>query len=412
MKRLINILLFSSITLFASIEQVQEYYDAKQYEKAIKEAKLSTTELSNPKLHFLWGKSAEALGHYEEAMNAYERVEILDSDNVEAKISLFQIYIKTDRDQLALTIAKDLRNYELTTKQKILLDSFRSTKLDSYKVFASFTLGYDTNINIAPGVIENEPLSTDNLNTMFTRLSAAASYTHELEEKGDWYGRTDMVLYNQINLKGDASIYDLFLGGVKFGAGYKDNSYDIFIPVAYDMVNYLDKQLFTQIKIEPKIDYTFSNNLLLNTEVSYINRNYLEGVDKANDDSAIGLGFGAYYLMGQDYYFAKLKYESLNKDDSASQAKYIDKTFLTFNIGANYNLTPWLVTKAGYKFRNADYDDDSRNDRYQQLEVKFSHYFEKYFEAYVLDKYVTNKSNISMAEFNKNIFMFGISANY
>lgn len=413
MKLFISILLLANITLFANIDQVQMYYDNGEYEFAITEAKLSNVDFSNPRLHMLWAKSAEALGRDDEAMSAYERVEILDEDNVEAKVALLELYKRTDRNELAVVKAKDLKNYQLTPAQRASLDNLRGTDLGSFKAFASLAIGHDTNINIAPDTLTNgSNIQTASIRTLFARFTASANYIHELEEKGAWYARGDLVLYDQTNFDSDASAYNMLLGGVKAGAGYAGDGYDIYLPVGYDYVYYLDMSLFSQIKLEPRINYAIYSDLIASGELSYILRSYSDDTLKANDDTEYGFAGGIYYLMDQDYYFAKFKYENFSKDDSASTSLFLDKTFMTINVGSNYNIRSWLVLKADYRFRRASYDDNGRSDSYNQVEAKFSHYFANYFEAYVSDRYISNASNISNYEYSKNIFMFGVSANY
>ncbi len=412
MNKIMTSLLLATISLFASIDQVQTYYDAKQYEDAITEAKASSDEYANPQLHLLWAKSAEALGRENEAMSAYERVEMLDEGNIDARVALVNLYNRTGRDDLAVSASKELQNYQLSPEQRASLDKLRGVDLDSFKAFASLAIGHDTNVNVAPGVLDNEPLSSDEIATLFARLSASASYTHDLEEKGGWYGRGDIVLYNQTNFDDNASMYDLFLGGAKAGAGFSGESYDIYVPLGYDIVNYLDRHLLNQLKIEPRVNYTISNDLIASADLSYVARSYAQEADKIMDDSAFGVGAGIYYLMGKDYYFAKAKYESISKVDSNSSAQYIDKTFMSINLGANYNIVSWLVLKADYKLRMATYDDNDRSDTFHQLEAKFSHYFLGNYEAYVSERYIANSSNIATAEYSKNILMFGVSANY
>ena len=90
--KILIILTLLSILANADYEIANKYYDAKKYQKAIDELKSSTVEYSNPKLHLLWAKSAEMLGNKKEAMSAYERVNILDSNATESRIALLKIY--------------------------------------------------------------------------------------------------------------------------------------------------------------------------------------------------------------------------------------------------------------------------------------------------------------------------------
>ncbi|HHD78608.1 MAG TPA: hypothetical protein ENK98_03050, partial [Epsilonproteobacteria bacterium] len=82
MFRVIIILITMTMGLFANYAKALHYYNIGNYQKAIAEIKSSKNQYSNPKLHLLWGKSAEKLGHLNEAMSAYERVQLLDENNL------------------------------------------------------------------------------------------------------------------------------------------------------------------------------------------------------------------------------------------------------------------------------------------------------------------------------------------
>ena len=56
MKKLVISLLLLTALLHASYKQAQSYYDNKEYGAALQEAKISTDEYSNPKLHLVWAK--------------------------------------------------------------------------------------------------------------------------------------------------------------------------------------------------------------------------------------------------------------------------------------------------------------------------------------------------------------------
>jgi len=403
MNKLIYLLLFSTITLFASTKHVQQYYDAKKYEKAIKEARVSKNEYSNPQLHLLWAKSAEALGRLDEAMSAYERVIMLDEDNVDARVALAKIYNETNRLALATETKKELDNYQLTPEQRLSLGIIKGEDIDKVKAQVKLSLGHDTNINV----------SADDANsTLFSRLSANASYINELGAKKGWYGRGDMKLYYQNNT--DAHLYDMFVGGLDIGAGYAGDGYSVYVPIGYSFIQYLDVNMLDQISLAPKINFII-DDLIINTNVKYAQRKYKQSEHKSMDDTSFGLGAELFYLMGKDFSYVNFLYESFSADNNGSS--YIDRDAITLSAGINHNFSKDIVTKFDYRYRKGLYDDDvasgeKREDDYHQFEFKASHYLEEKLELYFSDRYVLNKSNYSESDYTKNIAMFGLSLNY
>ena len=193
--KLIIILLTFSLSLFASLADTQTYYNAGEYEKAIGEAKSSVSEYANPNLHLFWAKSAEKLGRDDEAMSAYERVEILDENNIDARVALVKLYKRTGRDALALSASKELQNYQLTPEQRTTLQNLRGTSTHSINAFATLGIGYDTNINIAPDELGSVVGAADSIVTMFSRLSASLSYINEFEIR---VAGMDALMHNYI----------------------------------------------------------------------------------------------------------------------------------------------------------------------------------------------------------------------
>jgi hypothetical protein len=398
------ILLFAITTcLSADLLDVENLYNAKNYEGAIQEARASKTEYSNPKLHLFWAKSAEALGRDDEAMSAYERVVMLDENNIDARVSLAQLYNKTDRAALANESKKELENFQLTPQQRNTLGLISGEDINKVKAQAKLGLGYDTNLNVLPD---------DEKSSLFTRLSANASYINELKEKGGWNLRADMKLYYQNNI--DAHLYDIFVGGLDLGFGYVGDGYSIQVPLGYDMVNYLDVNLLDQLRFQPKVNIKH-NDFIFNINTKYSQRNFKKSEHKSMNDSSLGFGGGMYYILGKDFAYANLNYETFSADDSSSV--YIDRDLLKLSMGVNHNPNDYfLVTKVDYKYKLGNYDGDAttkkRKDNNHQLELKISHYLKKKLEFYVSLKYVKNSSNYDQADYTKSISMLGLSTNY
>ena len=408
----------------ASYEKVAEYYSAKDYRSAIKEAKASTSEYNNPKLHLLWAKSEEALGNTKEAMSAYERVAILDQEDSESRIALLKIYRDTKRDNLSKSMSKELLEFELTPEQRTSLELLQGEDLSSIKAKATLSIGHDSNINVSAteSVLDNyNPLNSSKgeLSTLFARFNGSVSYIDDLEEKGGFYLRGDVKLYYQNNF--DESYYNLLVAGASAGLGYSGRAYTFYMPIVYNSIHYLERNLLNEIQLIPKMNVKIQENLFLHFNVQYTQRSYSNSQDRGMDDSSYGIGTGIYYLFSKNFIYANITLENFSSTDDIHYA-YLDKDMLTASLGMSYHLNDWLVTRVDYRYRDGNYEDVSdlkdptvttkRRDDYHQVEVKFSHFFAKQYELFVSDRYVNNSSNYAPAKYTKNIAMFGISANY
>jgi len=423
MKLIILLITLSSLA-FASYENSEQFYKNGEYQKAINEAKSSFSEYSNPKLHLLWAKSAEALGHTGEAMSAYERVVMLDESDTESRVALVKIYKKSSRDDLAKEMSKELQNYQLTPAQRSSLDLLQGGSIDSFKAKATLGVGYDSNINVSAtgsdldGYYQTTGISGEK-STLFSRLNGSLSYINELQEKGGWYVRGDARIYYQNN--SDAHFYDMFVGSLEAGVGYAEDGYTLYMPIGYDRVNYLDVDLLSQVRVAPKVNITLNKNYILNINAKYASRSYSKEVYKGMGDTSYGVGAGFYYLFDKNYAYMTANYASYSSSQTIHNA-YIDKNMLTLSLGVNYTLSSWLVARLDYRYRKGSYDETiainnptettDRADDYNQIELKLSHYFADNYELFISDRYAKNSSNYVPAEYKKNILMFGISANY
>ena len=423
MKILFLVLLVFGTNVFADITQVEVLYQSQMYHEAIDEAKSLTSEYSNPKLHLLWAKSAEALGEQKEAMSAYERVVILDENDTQAKLALFKIYKNSKRDVLAKETREELLRYQLTPSQRSSLNLLEAQSSDEIKAKATLILGHDTNINVSAdsGVLDSYFGTLGNkgeVSTFFSRFTGSVSYVNELEEKGGWHLRGDAELYYQNNF--DASYYSMLVGGLKVGMGYSGEGYTLYMPIGYDKVHYLNSDLLTQITLAPTLNVKVDKEVILNVNAKYATRSY-DDKYKGMGDSSYGVGSGVYYLFDANYLYSTGKYESFSSNETV-HFSYLDKKMLTFSLGVNYNLAQGLVSKLDYRYRKAFYNDGinpanaagsaKRDDDYNQVELKLSHYFADNFELFFSERYAKNSSNYIPAKYSKNITMFGVSVNY
>ncbi len=423
--RIFLFLLALHTLVFASYEQVSEFYKNAQYDQAIEEAKASTSEYANPKLHLLWAKSALSLGYLNEAIAAYERVIILDEHNTDAKIELLKLYTQTSKDELAKTLYDELLNTALTSEEKNIVQSIYKKSLSSVDFRGSLALGYDTNINVSPknSVIDDYLGSTGDSaeqSSLFSRLNANVTYTNELEDEGGWYLKSDLNLYAQNNF--DAHFYDLYIGSLGVGAGYSTGNYNLYIPLGYTRLYYLQKDFLEEISLKPKVSMMLFEKLILNLNASYKKRNYVHSEDSYRDDSSLGGGMGFVYLFSKNYIYFNTAYESYKADTSATLS-FLDKDIITLDLIFHFRLTSALKTKLSYRYRDAQYSDyaitsattlssSKREDTYNKAGISFLYELSKNYEIYLSNEYIKNDSNSVLAQYSKNITLLGIDLKY
>lgn len=404
----------------ASMNSAKKLYEDKNYLGAIEELKKSTSEYSNPKLHLIWAKSAEAIGSNLEAMSAYERVLILSPSNIKAKKALAKIYIKLKKIKLAKSIINELKEEDLDFKEIKIINEKEDTSTDSFKGSTSFAIGYDNNINISAdkNLLDRYYSTTihpNEISSTFYRATVDIKYLNEVTS--NWYLKASLNGYYNINAK--TNKYNIFLSTTKFGVGYyKEGSYNIYMPISYSTLHYLNSDLLKFYSISPQIDIFLSKDLIFSLNSKFERKSFLNTLDKNRDEKSFALGATLYYKFNKNYLFLDTEYQKFISMRNLS-AKFIDKKSLSLVAGVNYRFRDDIIGKFSYKVIFGDYEDrvfnslntpisEIRDDTFYQINLKISKRIGNKLEFFVEDEYTKNISNYTPAKYDKNIFMVGI----
>ena len=417
MTRVILILSIACVALFGSYKNALSYYNEGLYQKALDEAKKSKKNYSNPNLHLIWGYSAQQLGHTEEAMHAFERVLILDANNKQAKVALPQIYRQTDRTEL---LSEKERGYVYGVSERGMPAELKKKYTLPLKVKTSLALGYNSNANATPGsAVLDTYFDTDSneeaLSSFFLRMTAGINYKYDFGHEDGWYMKTALNALMQSNFS--AHLYDLSSVSLEWGAGYEQDNYNLYLPMTYSRINYLDKDLLEHYRFQPTLFIPVNDNFMLNVSILYSESNYIQHEDLTKDDSTWGFSTGGYFLFGDHFAYISAKYEN-KSPQHAEPSKYIGAKFLTATFGLHYNITPSLLGTIDYRFRHARYDDKVgltntiRDDNLHLLDLKLSYKLSEMSEIYISESYTQNLSNYVPSEYKKHNILIGVSVNY
>lgn len=415
MKKIAGLLITTQVALFVGVAEMKALYLDNNHAAVIANAKQSTNAFGDPRLHMLWGKSAEALGDNEAAMSAYERVLMLDPDNVAVRVHLASLYAYLERDKLATEMSESTQNYQLTPAQRNSLDILKKADAEDLKVAATLAIGYDSNINVSPNDIDIIN-SGEALSTMFTQFTGRLSYTYPLYDTQEWYLRTDANMFYQNNVESEASAYNIFAFSASMGLGYRGEKYDILVPVTYGRMHYLERDFLETVGVNPRISFSLSESVIGLVNAKYTQRSYIDPSDKNRDDTVKGYGGGVYWLFDSDFVYLTSNYDDYVATNSDSLL-FTDKETFSLSAGVNYSVNDWFIG-LGYRYRYTLYGDflpdgsEQRNDYYNQGQLKVSRMFLDTMEGSFLYRYSTNKSNYDLAEYDKDVFILGLQYNY
>ncbi len=425
-KLTISLLFVSSTFLSAAVmQEAQSAFDKNEYAQTVKLLRQDVSGYADVNHHILWGQAQEALGNDDQALSAYERALMIDNSNVDVMIALARLYKKVKMDDDAGKLINDLSTYVLSPAQRSALSNLGSKKesLNNFRASAGISTGYDSNVNASAGAgnldayyqdLGLNVLTTDVAGSGFVSYKANASYVHELGEAKGFYAQGDANFYGQNNFS--ASDFDTYYGRASAGMGYKYSDYSVYVPLAYDRVYYLERDLLQTYAIAPILNAVLNKNLLISTGFKYQIRRYINENDSSRDDNVLGVNAALIGVMGKSLVYLK---GSLEEYSAQENATFVEKTLFSVMTGFTYNAGKGYSLGGNYRFRFAQFTDpvkpDSlliRRDIYNSLNLNASKVFMKNFQATLDYKFIRNASNYVPADYNKNIMTLGLQYNY
>lgn len=411
MKRIgVGVLVILSL-LQAGIAELENLYIKKDYAGVVALAQTLKGDFENPLVHLLWAKSAQALGKNDEAISAYERVLIIDETNTEAQRALYELYVKTFREELALELA-----------QKFGIKSFVKNET-LLKAKATLAYGYDTNSNMSATASDlNEYLGSaveGVKESFFTRLHLGLRFKEPLEESGKWHLEGNFQTMQQRYQS--ASHYDMNYGSLGIGIGYEGENYKVSLPLSFSKMDYLDTDLFDEVRFEPSVSINVRDDLIVTLSTPYVLRNYLPKQYDSMSHSSLGFGGSMYYMYEQNYYYASLLYENIGASKSDPNY-FVDRKNIHLAVGTHLALRSPFLFDGEYRYKKGSYEDGNdlknpassakRGDDLHQIDVKLSYPFGEYFSAYFSQRLTHNDSNYLLANYEKSVSMFGVGVSY
>ena len=415
MKTLFILIVISLRVFAADISGLHVMYENAKYQEVIEEAAQNYEHYNDATLHLLWAKSAQALDDDIAAMSAYERVLLLEPSNRDAQISLVHLYKKLNRESLSDELRASLINQELSPSQRAALGVAYDDFVHKFNLSAKVSLGVDTNI----GANSDLEITTNKLDeitqTLFTRASAQINYVSYFES-AHWFWQADALLQSQNNF--DADYYNLYDGLGGLGLGYKSDIFTLYIPAIYGRMYYLERDFLEQYGTHPYLNFILSQDLIINLNFKYLQRRFIDSLDKLQDDDVFGGSVGLFWYFNQGFFYAKSGYESYTAQEEISLS-FTDKQRMNFDIGISSKLNAYIF-RADYHFAYSNFDDtfelnsieEERSDTYNRIDLKAGFMFYKHWSLSLEYSYTNNDSNYKYASFDKNIMMSTLQYSY
>jgi hypothetical protein len=208
-------------------------------------------------------------------------------------------------------------------------------------------------------------------------------------------------------------------GQFDVGLGYDTSTFSVYVPVVYNRMGYLDRDLYGQYGVAPRVTMSIGEELLLNLGVKYLKREYIRESDKNSNDTLSSASVGLYKFFGDDFLYGQFDYGK-NETDATTPAPFSGYDFVNIFVGGSHELKQYKITLgANYLYSKRKYDDaiatgvtTQREDEYHQVQLSFKRKIDTHWTLMVDATYLDNTSNYALIDYDKTIMSFGFQYTY
>jgi len=375
-------------------------------------------KVKNPeKFNMQWAECELKLGNEDAAISAYERVLIYYPNNLEAVTALARLYSKNHMNFESEKLKQSLDNSRLTPQQRQVVSKLLDNEktLISTRLSATLNYGYDDNLNFGIYVPQFGK-KLNNIESSFNSFSFNGNHINELDEVGGFSLQGNWNFYVQNNK--NAHYYDVLYGSVDAGVGYGTSTMLLYLPLVYRHMETLDTYLYEQYGIAPRLTLVLGKSLLMNVDLKYLRKRYIDNFRKDGDDTLSNLAVGLYQFYGKNYIYAQAKYNHFNAD-SITPVPFVNYNYFQFFAGASYELEGIAILDVNYQYGKGHYQDHinnisniERSDDFNQINVSVQRELINKLTIITSYNYTNNNSNYQTASYSKQILTIGVQYNY
>lgn len=371
MKKLFYLFLFLSLNLAMAngLENLKQLYANQKYQKVHSQAtKYLRDNPLNLTANILLANSAYNLGNFDAAMAAYDRVLILDPNNIHAKIQEAKIYASSGYKDIALlevdallsqNLTKDEKNEALKLKNSLSATQKEDVKRDTalLKGLVNVGLLYDTNPN---GDIGEKSFKLPGYNFNYQGKKPKDDFAHFQQ----LYITADKNIHNQIGVFATLNAYnrtyfDLGHNNLTYlfaniAPYYNLNEYKIFLPLIFNKVFLENDSHLNMYGAGVDLRKSLKNGVLEAGYRYYQNRYY--GQDKDKNSHHHSLHVSTKYITFEDVLTHLTLRYAYNKERKDLRT---DTNYNSYGIdfGANKKILQDLIFRAGAGFKYYEYRD-------------------------------------------------------
>ncbi|MFT5659393.1 MAG: hypothetical protein ACI9TV_000009 [Sulfurimonas sp.] len=334
-------------------------------------------KLADQKFNFYFGKSAYETGNYENALAAFERVEMNDTSNIQNKLEMARAFSMLKMYQDSENTYRDvLKNPNLPSniRTDIELALARVSNVQK-KSFTYATLKgdilYDSNVNYASlndyTYDGNDFNKSSAISDTALQIFANITNVYDIGYKNGFAIKNSVSMYlkdysDTINNKYNIQYFNYIPSLL-----YKESLFTAELALGLDLLEVNSSKYLSSISLSPQLQYNHTNTLKSLMYIKYQKKEFAQKAQFDLDANRIELAYGLQdiltprsYLQGNFRYISEKKIRGINTNVSYNQLKF-DASYAnqftskySFNLHAQISSKKYKEFDAGFNSRRQD----------------------------------------------------------
>jgi len=398
------------------------YFKEKDYKRAYWLFKLlSNKTLNDPNINYYLGRSAYELAKYDEAIIAFDNILFQNADNIKIKFELAKVY-------LAISQFKEAKKYLLEIKSaskispnflKIINKYIEISENKMKKHFISGVLitgiEYDSNVNNRSSFdVYNQTYNvpelkndTEDESALAYNLVGVVNYAHKIDN--NIYDKHNFMLY--IKKMFDSKYNDREISLISYNPLLNvrySNKLEIDYSAFIDNMWVGNINTLTTYGLNPKIKYSYKNNIRLNGYLKYQVKKHKQDKDKPKDSTFKEIGFLVSYLYSE-IFSSTFSVILSTEDKTNTNTQMIDNNSYLYSITGNYVYNENLFFSPLLSYKEVRYSDlhSLYNIYEKQKEYKIGVSSTYLYDAKTLIQFTINNinqnSNVQASTYDKYV---------
>lgn len=342
-------------------------YKAKDFKSSYELfSKLYLTKLSDVNLNFNLGRSAYETGHYEIALGAFERVEMLEPTNLRNKLEKARTYFMLKMyEDAELSFKEVLENpmipKNVRTNIELYLSKVSKAQQKSF-TYATINLDwiYDSNVNY--GSLDDTFYTTFNPNTpsqdeisdRALQLSADIVNIYDIGEANGFAVKNRAALYLKDYQKEDG--YDIQYVAYMPSLVYRYTKYTAEMVVGLDAMTFGKELYMKTVSFMPRFEYAHTNNVRSITYFKYQTKFFQQTAQSDFNANHSELSYGLQDILSPRSYVQSNLTAIQEKKQKGARTDVDYKEYRLDAIYAN-QFTPTYGGELYAEIRKRKYDD-------------------------------------------------------